>query len=473
MPLADDVVPGRPLDDGRLPTRVVVALVVFVYLVVLRTRHISETFWLLGDQILYWKMALGSWRDLSLGGGPSSVGGTTLGPAFVWTMWAVRHAVGPWTDNLPHAGGIGLSIIQSAADAVLCLAIWKRFASPALAVAVTLLVATAPYDMALTATIWNPPLAVAFVKLTLALVLLGDRNASVWWGVGATATAILAVQTHSSAVFVAAPAIVSVTARELLAHRRRRALVCACASAAVIVLLETPFLLDLAMHPRKETSPAVVARNVAYTIAHPDALRPAAAFRAMAAACGFILLRPWTFAWFGPLLATCAALAAFRTRHDVALLGITVAPLLGAVAGFSFWQQAFDHYWFLTVAPSAALTVALALTAWPPFAPVTASLLAIIVFAAQPSRFADAMTFHRLPVYGPLVRGSKDVRRRASEVRSLDVQLALPPSTDPRFVYEILGGRVTPDAPVAATIESTGHVSFAVTVGEERPGGDQ
>ena len=454
--------PGRSFPDGRLRARIGVALVVFAYLAILRTRHISETFWLLGDQILYWRIALGPWRDLPLGGGPSSVGGTTLGPAFLWILWAVRHAVGPWTDNLPHAGGIGLSFLQSAADAVLLVAIWKRFASLALALAVTLLVATAPYDMALTATIWNPPLAVALVKLTIAFVLLGDRDASVWWGVGATATALLAVQTHSSAVFVAAPAIVSLTARELLAHRRHRALTCACASAAVIVLLEAPFAFDLAMHPRKQTSPAVVARNVAYTIAHPEALRPAAAFRALAAACGFILLRPWTFAWLGALLAASAVLTVFRTRHDVTLVCVTVAPLLCAVAGFSFWQLTYDHYWFLTIAPSAALTMALALTAWRPAAPLAAALLALLVVAAQPSRFADAMTIHRLPEYGPLVRGSRDVRRRVAEVRSLQVQLALPASTDRHFVYEILGGRVTPEAPVAATIDSTGHVSFAV-----------
>ena len=462
--------PGGLWSDGQLRARIGVGLLVFAYLVILRTRHISETFWLLGDQILYWKMALAPWRDLPLGGGPSSVGGTTLGPTFVWVLWGIRHAVGPWTDNLPHAGGIGLSVIQSAADAVLLVAIWKRFTSLALALAVTLLVATAPYDMALTATIWNPPLAVALVKATIALVLLGDRHASVWWGAGATATALLAAQTHSSAVFVAAPAIVSFTARELLAHRRDRALRYACASAAVIVVLEAPFLYDLAMHPGKQTSPPVVARNVSYTIAHPESLRPFAALRAVRAACEFILLRPWTFAWFGALLASCAVLTSFRMRHDVTLVCVTVVPLLCAAAGFSFWQQAFDHYWFLTIAPSAALTMALALTAWRPAAPFAATVLALLVLAAQPSRVADAMTFHRLPQYGPLVRGSREIRRRVSEVRSVDTQLALPASTDPLFVYKILGGRVTADAMFAATIESTGRVRFDLAAGREGRG---
>ncbi len=101
----------------------------FGYLVFLRTRGVSVSFWLLGDQIRDWSVALGSWSDLPLAGTPSVAGGTTLGPVFYWTLWGIRHAVGPWTDNLPHAGSIGLSIIQSFADGVLLAALWKRLGS--------------------------------------------------------------------------------------------------------------------------------------------------------------------------------------------------------------------------------------------------------------------------------------------------------------------------------------------------------
>jgi hypothetical protein len=68
---------------------------------------------------------------------------------------------------------------------------------------------------------------------------------------------------------------------------------------------------------------------------------------------------------------------------------------------------------------------------------------------------------------------AEGVRRRVSEVRSLDTQLALPASTDPHCMYEILGGRLTPEAPIAATIESTGRVSFAVAAGHSGPGRGQ
>jgi hypothetical protein len=238
--------------------RVFVALAVFAYLTILRTWRISEIFGMLGDQVLYWNIALRPWRDLPLGGGPSSVGGTTLGPAFMWTMWGIRLVVGPWTDNLPHAGGIGLSVIQSIADVVLVIAIWRRFESLMLALAVTLLVATTPEEMSLSASIWNPPLSVAFVKIAIALVLLGDRNKTLLAGAAATASAVLAVQCHSSAVFVAAPVIASFPLREWLARRPRRALASAGAAAAVVLFLEIPFLLDLGITGREPTPGAVM-----------------------------------------------------------------------------------------------------------------------------------------------------------------------------------------------------------------------
>ncbi len=446
----------RPLVRAAVPAAV------FLYLAFVRTRGISETFWFLGDQILYWRIALGSWRDLPIGGGPSSVGGTTLGPAFLWTIWGIRHLVGPWVHNLPHAGGIGIALIQSAADALMLAGIWHRFRSLALALAVTLVVGTAPYDMALSATIWNPPLAVAFVKATIALVLMGGGAASLWWRAGATATALLAVQAHSSAVFVAAPVIASFTAQELLARRWRSAARTAAASAAVIAVLEIPFLLGAVLHPERSTRPGIVVSNVTYTLAHPRAIRPLASFRALSDACQFILLKPWTIGGFALVLAACAVVAGLRVRRDLPVAASTVLPLLFATAGFALWQMPFDIYWFLTVAPCAALTIALALTAWPLTDRWVAPALALAVVAAQPARLADSKTIHRLPEYGPLARGSLELRRRAPQVRRIDVEFPLPPTTDRAFIYQSLGGRIVPDSPYAASIDPAGGITLTM-----------
>jgi hypothetical protein len=430
---------------------------VFIYLTFLRTRGISQTFLLLGDQILYWRMALGSWRQLPLGGGPSSAGGTTIGPAFCWVMWAIRQLVGPWTQNLPHAGGIGLSVIQSAADALLLVALWRRFASVAFALAVTLFIATAPFDMALSACIWNPPLAVAFVKTTMALALLGEPGGTIWWSAAATASAVLAVQVHSSAVFFAVPLIASFTARELLARRWRLASRVAGASAAVVLALELPFLLNLVVHPDTNASPVLVVNSVSYALSHPEALRPVAAFRGLVGGLQYILVRPWTFGWLGTVLVASAVVTAYRTRHDATLFCLTVGALISTVAGFSFWQQSFDSYWFLTIAPSAALTIALALTAWRPAAPFVAVALAAWVVWAVPARAADALTLNRLPEYAALVRGSKEIRRQAPQVRRIDTELTLYPSVDPAFLYEVLGGRLMQESSFTASIDRTGR----------------
>ena len=397
---------------------------------------------------------------MPLGGGPTSIGGTTLGPIFCWVLWAIRHCIGPWTHNFPHAGGIGLSILQSAADAFLVVAIWRRFHSLLLALAFTLFVATEPYDMALTATIWNPPLAVAFAKLAMAFVLLGGPDGSIWWSVGATTASTLAVQTHSSALFFALPVITSITIRELLAHRWTRALQVAMATSAAVLLLEVPIFVDMAMHPVREIRPVAVVGSVSYTLAHPTALRPLSALRALVTACDFILMRPWTFEWMGPLLAVCALVTTFRVRRDAMLAGVTVGPLAAAVFGFAFWQAAYEHYWFLVIAPSAALTIVLALTAWPSMRPFIAAAMLLVVVWAQPWRTIDGRTMVRLPEYGALATGSLALRRHATELRHLDVEFPLPPSAVPEFLYETLGGRIDDNALFSATIRRTGEVIF-------------
>jgi hypothetical protein len=281
----------------------------------------------------------------------------------------------------------------------------------------------------------------------------------------ATAAAMLAVQAHSSAIFVAAPLVAAFTARELFARRWQRAVHSAVVSAAAIVLLELPFLINLAVHRGSGVSPDVVVDNLSYAVTHPRAIRPLASFQALANATTFILLRPWTFAWTGAALLLGSLLTAWRLRRDLVLVCVTGVPLICTVAGFSFWQRPYDSYWYLTIAPSAALTVALALTAWRPSAAVVAAVLALVAVAAQPARLADAMTIHRLPQYEPLSRGSRAIRRYTADVRSIRTEFALPDSTDRTFLFRVLGGRVTPEAKYHATIGPTGAITFTPVSG--------
>lgn len=436
-----------------------VALALFAYVLFLRTWHIADMFELLGDQMLYWNIALRPVSELPLGGGPSSVGGTTLGPAFIWTMSVIRHAIGPWTGNLPHAGGIGIALMQSAADAFLLLAIWKRFASLPLALAVTLLLATSSEDLSLSASIWNPPVAVAFVKISIASALTGGTNTSAGWDVAATAAAVLAVQCHSSAIFFAAPLVGSMVVSRLTAGRNRVRHVASLG--AVVLILEAPFLIDLAGHPSRQTSPARVVGSVTSTLARPTSIRPVAATKALVDACNDFLVRPWTLQWLGALVLACAAVTAFRLRRDLRLSSVSVVPPVAAVLGFSLWQADFESYWFMTLMPSVGLTIGLALTTWKPARSLAAMALLLAVIAAQPSRHAYSLTINRLPEYGAIVRGSKEIRRRLPEIRSIDLEFPVPPTTSSTYIYErILGGSVTRTAPFAATIDRSGRVRF-------------
>jgi hypothetical protein len=109
--------------------------------------------------------------------------------------------VGPWLENLPHAGGVGEAILHSAGDTLLLAAIWRRTGSARLAVAATVLIAA--YDLQLPAIAWSPLMAVALAKLATALVLLGWPQRSSAGVAVAAAIAWCAVQCDASMIVVA------------------------------------------------------------------------------------------------------------------------------------------------------------------------------------------------------------------------------------------------------------------------------
>src|SRR5262245_39583369 len=132
---------SAPHPNGQ-STRYMIVPVFFLSTLLLRIWGVSTWFWLLGDQIRDWAIALGPFSELPLVGPATHVSGYTVGPAFYWILWLIRVIVGPWFDNLPHAGGIGQAIIQSGADALLLVAIWTRTRSLLVALATMILVTT-------------------------------------------------------------------------------------------------------------------------------------------------------------------------------------------------------------------------------------------------------------------------------------------------------------------------------------------
>jgi hypothetical protein len=107
--------------------RFALAAVFFLYVLSIRTYDVSTTFLMLGEQTRDWMVALGGITDLPLSGAPSTAGGRGLGPAYYWLLWIGRFTIGPYMDNLPHAGGITVALLQSIADVCLLVAFCCRF----------------------------------------------------------------------------------------------------------------------------------------------------------------------------------------------------------------------------------------------------------------------------------------------------------------------------------------------------------
>ncbi len=199
--------------------RVAVAAIFFLYVLYIRVYDIADTFLMLGEQTRDWAIALGGITELPLTGAPSTAGGRGFGPVYYWLLWLGRNLVGPFTDFLPHAGGITVALLQSIADTWLLLALWRRV-GPLLALAMCLVIASAPFDIAISSVIWNPPVAAALIKMATAMALgLGDTPPR-WKIVVTAALAWCAVQAHLSAIFVAAPLLACVGRHSHLLKKR-------------------------------------------------------------------------------------------------------------------------------------------------------------------------------------------------------------------------------------------------------------
>jgi hypothetical protein len=186
-----------------------VPVCVFALLCVARIWGITHEFALLPSHIRDWSIALGSLLDLPLGGTPGQDGGHTLGPAFYWILWIFRVVVGPWFDNLPHAAAIGQAMLQSAADALLLTAIWRRSGSWWMALATVGVTVAVSYDLFRSTIPWNSMMAFALAEIATALVLFGTPIRSGTSVAATVAIAWCALQCSTEAIFTTA-AVLSV-----------------------------------------------------------------------------------------------------------------------------------------------------------------------------------------------------------------------------------------------------------------------
>lgn len=438
--------------------RMAVAAIFFLYVLTIRVYDIADTFLMLGEQTRDWAIALGGVTELPLIGAPSTAGGRGFGPAYYWILWLGRIIVGPFADNLPHAGGVWVALLQSIADTWLLVVLWQRL-GPFLALAMCLVVSSAPFDIAISSVIWNPPVAAALIKMTTAMALsLGDAPPR--WKVGVTAMiAWLAVQTHLSAVFVAAPLLLALAATDLLGRRFKRAAVTAGMIAAIILLLQIPFFINAIRNPGAPMGPAAAIRDVT----NLSTFRIDRSYVAVVNITGEVLARqviPWhleipTF--------IAGIIAAVRWRRDAVALAVSVGSLLTATVLFAAWTRGYDSYWFLTMTAALILTFGLAIAAIPRrlAVHVIGAVLVAVMAWLQPARIEQSTAFFKYPPYRTMRIASYQLAAREPVLRDIRVNFeGAHPTMDKYFIYQILGGRIDPSAPKRAFVNADGSVSI-------------
>lgn len=434
----------------------------FLFALFIRVRGVTTHFWLLGDQVRDWGIALRPFTDLPLVGPATHFDGYTIGPAYYWLMWAVRVTVGPWFDNLPHAGGIGQAIIESAADALLLVAVWRRTQSVWVALAAVLVIATASYDVALSAIVWTTVIASALGKTAMALTLMEWHRRGLAYVAVIAGLAWCAVHVYTGGVFVA----VGVFAALLLDPIARREWRSAWRHAAVVTLsvvaLQVPYVLHQVQTRFSGRAMGAVSGGVVDILTGRASPAVEKSLQGFAGAFTFIEVSPWQTTVPLWLLGACCGVVAVRYRRDPVLLALLLLPQAAALAGFALFLGDIDHYYYISVMPPAVLSMFLAVSL-----PSRTRLglgvgmaLVVAAVALVPARLRFADTMHKMPEYAALVEASRALVAGGQPIRAIRTDFTLPPSSDAAFIFTILGGRLQPDAPRVATITRRGEVRY-------------
>ena len=145
------------------------------------------------------------------------------------------------------------------------------------------------------------------------------------------------------------------------------------------------------------------------------------------------------------------------------LLSVTLLPQVVAILGYALWLGDLDSYYYLSLMPAAVLSVLLGATALVPARVSHVACIAIFVGALMivPARLRVAATMFKMPEYRALVAGSREVLKRRLPMRSIQPAFDLHPTSDPEFVFRVLGGRIDRLSEWRAVILPDGRVTYS------------
>ena len=462
---------------SQVRSKVLLALILFLLLCLysfyFRTFQITEHFHLLGDQVRDWNWALKPFRELPRVGTPTSQGGYCLGPIFYWTLWLIRITIGPFYENLPHAGGIGLAAIHAIADGILLLAILKRGIPIVASVAMMLLLVSSPFETSLSGTIWNPGLSVSFVELATAFFLMIPNAHWVLKTLVTSTAAWLAVQSHTQAIFFALSLLVYLIVEPWIVAGWRPALQRLLIIIAVIVVLQIPYFTEINKHRDiHQEQLGIVATSFGSLVTKPSSFHPYASFTALGDALAEL---------FGPHLSRTvvivlilvtggALLFAYRKHHEV--LAVALLPLFLTWLGYSFLSVGTLYtYWYMNLMPAFVLLILFGFNKSPfpildKVSPLLGLLVLLLAFVSQPSRLATRAQSTSYPYYASIVRGAKEIVRNGAPVRSV-IPPSYPNKVEPAYLVKWLGGRVEESAGLIAIIGEDGSVTYQTAADEQ------
>jgi hypothetical protein len=77
-----------------------------------------------------------------------------------------------------------------------------------------------------------------------------------------------------------------------------------------------------------------------------------------------------------------------------------------------------------------------------------------------PAKVRFSATMHRMPQYALLVDASRRIKSVDQPMRSIRAEFSLPPTTDPEYLFKVLGGQIDRNASWTSVIMADGQVIY-------------
>ena len=456
-------------------------LLVVVYAFVFRTYDISQHFWFQGDQQRDWSLVQEDFLSLPIIGTPIATGGVSFGPIFYWILWGFRQVLVPVFGNLPHIGAIGLVIFRVMADGVLAFALLRR-QLPIMAVAgFMLLLTSSPFEGALSATIWNPVLAVTLANISIAVLLLSPqrRGFSLIRIAVMTGTSWLAVQAHTPAIFLAGAVVIyTVWAGDCRTeHRWKARLYAAGVAMGIVAVLQIPYAVHVLGQMDMDRE-SVLMKTGGLVWANLNASGLGGSLSFLIQATERIVLLPTIVPVLGFVFVLGAGLTGYTYRRNLDFIAVSILPVGLAWIGYAVVPYEGDVYWLLSLifplsfallggimgmsgAYEGNKKVASSL-GFPHYRRLAAvTIVGIVLFGliTQPVRWVAFDNLFKAPQYGPVVAGVQSVLKSGRPIASFRGADAAAAAMNPELLYRLLGGTIAPQAD-QAVVNAVGVVVF-------------